>query len=339
LTELLNAPENSLALACVNALVKQESGLPSLLILHGASGVGKTRLLGALLDSWHQARSEDSTALLTGESYATDCSLADQQPNGWAELRLRFRGLNLLAIDDIHGMERNPLALKELAHILDELDAGGATIVITAKVAPGQWLGWPPRLVNRFLSGLSVKIDPPSLTTRRRYVLALSRQLGMGVTAEAVEALALASDGFRAINGWLPTLRLASVLERKSVDRAFVQSFLEKEASLRAPSLETIARAVAARFGVTLQDLKSSTRRATVVEPRHLAIYLARAYSGASYAVIGRFFGNRDTKTIRHACDVTARRLNEDPALLAVKEALCRNWQSIAVTNNDDHSL
>jgi chromosomal replication initiator protein len=89
-----------------------------------------------------------------------------------------------------------------------------------------------------------------------------------------------------------------------------------------APCIEAIAKAVAARFGVSLRELRSATRRAAVVGPRHLAIYLARIHTGRSFAAIGAYFGGRDPATIRHACAMAEARLAADPALAARVNAL-----------------
>ena len=87
-------------------------------------------------------------------------------------------------------------------------------------------------------------------------------------------------------------------------------------------SIESIARSVAARFGVRLGLLRGPSRRASVVAARHLAMHLARALTGSSFAAIGAYFGDRDPATVRHACRAAADRLAADPALAAVAAAI-----------------
>ena len=83
-------------------------------------------------------------------------------------------------------------------------------------------------------------------------------------------------------------------------------------------TIDTIAQGVARRFGVRLSVLRGPSRRALVVLARHLAMYLARTFTGSSFAAIGIYFGGRDSATVRHACKATALRLKTDPALAAV---------------------
>lgn len=87
-------------------------------------------------------------------------------------------------------------------------------------------------------------------------------------------------------------------------------------------TVETIAHAVASSFGVRLAVLRGSSRRSSVVAARHLAMYLARLHTDASFATIGTYFGNRDPATVRHACKAAVPRLDADPALAAAVASL-----------------
>lgn len=322
----LAGPENELAHASVLALARGDGEGISPLVLHGPSGVGKSRLLAGLVAERLLRRPESAVAHLGAEAFAAACAEAAGQPGGWAELRARFRRLDLFVLEDLHALERAPLALGELTHTLDALDEVGAAVAVSARVGPGQWSGWPSRLVNRLIGGLAVRIDPPGLASRRRYLLERARSRGVALTADAVEALAEAADGYRTLDGWLARLALTARLERRPLDRGLVAPFLADDASTPAPTIEQVARAVAMKFGVTLRDLRAITRRKTIVEPRHLAMHLARTVTGLSFQAIGAYFGGRDPATVRHACRMAADRLATDPALAAAVAALCRPW-------------
>src|SRR5206468_11527569 len=116
------------------------------------------------------------------EAFAAACAEAAGRRGGWAELRERFRGLDLFVLEDLHALERAPLALEELTHTLDALDEAGAAVAVSARAGPGQWSGWPRRLVNRLRGGLAVRIDPPGLAARRRYVHDQAARRGLALT-------------------------------------------------------------------------------------------------------------------------------------------------------------
>jgi chromosomal replication initiator protein len=290
--------------------------------------VGKSRLLAGLVGERLLRRPESAVAHLEAEAFAAACAEAMRQPGGWSELRARFRRLDLFVLEDLHALERAPLALEELAHTLDALDDAGAGVAVSARAGPGQWSGWPRRLVNRLMGGLAVRIDPPGLSSRRRYLLDRARARGISLAAEAVDSLAEAADGYRTLDGWLANLALTARLDRRPLDGRLVGPFLEDEGALPPLTIDAIARAIASRFGVPLRDLRSATRRKTIVAPRHLAMHLARTLTGQSFQSIGAYFGGRDTKTVRHACRMAAARLAADPALAAAVDSLRQRWRS-----------
>src|SRR5262249_50218199 len=167
------------------------------------SGVGKSRLLQGLVGERLLRIPGSSVAHLEAEAFAAACAVAARQPGGWAELRARFRAVDRFVLEDLHALERTPLALEELTHTLDALAGEGAAVAGSARVGPGQWRGWPSRLVSRLIGGLAVRVDPPGLTLRRRYLLDRARARGLAPAADAIEVLAEAADGYRTLDGWL----------------------------------------------------------------------------------------------------------------------------------------
>ncbi len=324
----LAGEENALALATVSSLARGQGEGLSPLVLHGPSGVGKSRLLSGLVAERLIRRPESAVAEIVGEAFAALCGEASDKPGGWSEIRARFRHVDLLAIDGLEALGRVPPSLDELCHTLDALEARGAVVALSSQTAPGLWIDWPSRLVNRLLGGLAVRVDPPGLASRRRYLLDRARAREIALTADAVDALADSADGYRTLDGWLARLALAARIEGRPLDWPLVEPFLADEATPSpAPSLETIARAVAARFGVTLRDLRGGARQPQYVEPRHLAMSLARSHTTLSFVAIGTYFGGRDPATVRHACKAAEARLASDPAVASVAQALAVSWQ------------
>lgn len=322
----LIGPENALAHAGVLALARGEAGF-SPLVVHGPAGVGKSRLLAGLVAEWLARRPESPVAHLGAETFAALCIEAAEASGGWAELRGRFRSLDLLVLEDLRGLERAPLALVELGHTLDALEEAGAAVGVSAREGPGQWSGWPARLVNRLVGGLAVRVDPPGASSRRRFLLERTRARHLSLTAEAVDALAEAADGYRTLDGWIARLALDARLAHRPIDRALAETLLAEDGAPGAVTIDEVARAVAARFGVVPRDLRSASRRRTLVGPRQLAMHLARDLTGLSFAAIGAYFGARDPATVRHSCRTAAGRLAADPALAAAVAALHRRWQ------------
>jgi chromosomal replication initiator protein len=324
----LIGPENALAHAGASAMARGETGGVSPLVVHGPAGSGKSRLLAGLVAERLLRRPESAVAHIEAEAFAAACAEASGRPGGWAEVRERFRRLDLFVIDDLQSLERAPWAMVELSHTLDALDEAGAAVAVAARSGPGQWVDWPSRLVNRLIGGLSVRLDPPSVESRRRYLLELARSRGLALPAEVLERMAEAADGYRTLDGWLSQLNLAAKVDRRPIGPDLVGPILEGDPVGDGPSIDAIARAVAAKFGLRLRDLRGPTRRAVVAEARHLAMHLARLLTPMSFRAIGDYFGGRDPATVRHACKAAADRLAADPALAASFSALARGLKS-----------
>ena len=62
-----------------------------------------------------------------------------------------------------------------------------------------------------------------------------------------------------------------------------------------------IIKLVAAEYHLKPSELKSNSRKQTIVLARGVGIYLSRILLGASFLKIGSYFGNRDHSTIMHA--------------------------------------
>lgn len=72
-------------------------------------------------------------------------------------------------------------------------------------------------------------------------------------------------------------------------------SFAEPE------QVRVIQNAVARRWGLNAEDLKSVTRSRDIALPRHIAIYLVRKHLHMSFSDIGKCFGRRDHTTVLYA--------------------------------------
>ncbi len=256
------------------------------------------------------------------------------------------------------------MARDELTYTLDALDDAGAIVAFSARSAPATWPKdeWPRRLLNRLSGGLVVKILPPGLASRRRYVLQNASRQGVAIHAEAVETLAQAADGYRTLDGWISRLALEARMKQgqpregragranqrssrpgqsssgsasasappstrslaRPLDVETVAAILAEETLLAGArvTIEAVAQRVAERFKVRLSVLRGPGRRASVVLVRHVAMYLARAFTGSSFATIGAYFGGRDAATVRHACKAAALRLQADPSLAAAVASL-----------------
>jgi chromosomal replication initiator protein len=154
-------------MAAAQAIARGEREGISPLVVHGPSGVGRSRLLTELVAERLLRQPGSSVAHLDSQTFTLACLEAAGEVAGacWSALRGRFRHVDLFVLGDLEGLQHGSLAQAELAHTLDVLDAAGSAVVISAQFAPGTWsrLEWLVRLVNRLLGSLAVWIAAPGL--------------------------------------------------------------------------------------------------------------------------------------------------------------------------------
>ena len=94
-----------------------------------------------------------------------------------------------------------------------------------------------------------------------------------------------------------------------------------------------IISTVASAYGLEREVLTGPSRRLRHVEPRMIAMALARAMASASLPRIGEFFGGRDHTSVLHALRKIEQRRQEEPDLdrdYRALELLCRQDQGAA---------
>ncbi len=85
---------------------------------------------------------------------------------------------------------------------------------------------------------------------------------------------------------------------------ASARDYIQEEENRLRSEAEKIAEVSARIYGVKVKELYEHTRRAPVVVPRQIAMYLLRTELGLSFPSIGQQF-NRDHTTVMHACNKT----------------------------------
>ena len=92
--------ENALAHSGVIALARGDDPGLSPLVVHGPSGVGKSRLMAGLVAETIARHPGAVVAHLAAEEFAAMCAEAASRRAGFSDLRERFRGLDLFVLDN-----------------------------------------------------------------------------------------------------------------------------------------------------------------------------------------------------------------------------------------------
>ncbi|MFV0443399.1 MAG: chromosomal replication initiator protein DnaA [Planctomycetaceae bacterium] len=293
------------------------------LYLYSGVGNGKTHLLEGIAKEIKRNFPALQVMYLTAENFINffTRALSERSLPGF---RQKFRGLDVLLVDDVDFFEGKKSTQEEFLHTLQQLESDGRQIVLTGDRHPRLLTRLCDELVTRFLSGLVCRVEAPSTEMRRSIVSRIARDRKLDISDRSLEFVATKfTNSVRELVGAMNTLAVWQSLHQKRIgvtNTREVLAHLERDC-LRIVRLDDIDKAVCGLFGVTSRDLKSDSRARTVTQPRMLAMYLARRMTTTAYSEIGRHYGDRNHSTVLAAERKIAKQVEENITIrLATEE-------------------
>jgi chromosomal replication initiator protein len=319
-------PSNRLAHAAALAVAEMPSQAYNPLFIYGPPGLGKTHLLHAVGNYVGAFGGGLAVRYATAEEF-TNAFLAALARRDLDEFKDRFRGVDVLLIDDVQFFERKARSEEELFHTFNALYDAGSQLVITCDRLPGDLGDLEDRLRERFAAGLVTDIERPDPATRLAILRKRAAHDGVAAADEALVLLAArVTTNVRALEGALIRLVAYGSLTGRELDAALAADVLDRLGLAltkpRATSVEAVQQAACAHFGLTLEELLSRSRAERVLWPRQAAMYLCKELTTQSLPTIGRAFGSRDHTTVLHACKRVAAHIATSPPAFADIEAL-----------------
>lgn len=303
LSEFITGPSTEIALtAC-----KQVAISPGLqfnpLYIHGAVGTGKSHLLEGICRQLRRSHPSLQVVFITAEGFANyfTQSLRDRT---LPSFRQKFRGVDLLLVDDIDFFESKRVFQEEFLHTLADLIDHRRQVVLTGDRHPRLLPKLGDDLISRMQSGLVCRLETPDAETRRRIVIAKAQRLDGEFAPEALDFIADRFTGsVRELEGALNCLQTYFTMTRKRITLGIARQVLAdlERDCLRIVRLADVERVVCQLFGLRPKDLKSDSRVRTLAQPRMLAMFLARKHTPSAYAEIGQHFGGRNHSTVMSA--------------------------------------
>ncbi|MDQ4064910.1 MAG: chromosomal replication initiator protein DnaA, partial [Actinomycetota bacterium] len=240
------------------------------------------------------------------------------------EFHRRYRVADLLLVDDIQFLEGKERTQEEFFHTFNAL-YGRSQLVISSDRAPKKIPALEERLRTRFEWGLITDIQPPDLETRLAILQKKSETEGLNVSAEAMAFIAeRIQTNIRELEGALIRVAAYASLTRAEPSAELAQSVLQSllpdggEAHVTPDLVMSVA---AEYFGVTPDEIRSSSRSRELVTARQMAMYLCRELTELSLPQIGKRFGGRDHSTVIYANNKVRQQMHENErAFEQVKE-------------------
>jgi chromosomal replication initiator protein len=324
---------NRLAHAAALTVAEMPAQAYNPLFICGPPGVGKTHLLSSIASLLLSHDPGLAVRCTTGEAFTNEFlqALSGRRTESF---KTHFREIDVLLVDDVQFLERKTRTEEEFFHTFNALYDAGRQVVLTSDRPPRDLQALEDRLRERFESGLVADMQPPDFATRLAILRKRAHHDHLELTDEStIELIAeRVRDNIRAIEGALIRVVAFSSLTGRTLTVELTREVLDglypaaqPPTDEERPSIGQIKAAACRHFGLTPQELLSTSRTVRVTWPRQVAMYLARELTDESLPAIGRQFGGRDHTTVMHACRRTASRIADDSSSREAVENLIEN--------------
>lgn len=334
-------PSNRLAVAGAKSVVECPGRKFNPLFIYGDTGVGKTHLLLAIANEFANrgASSPDEPPLkvvFTTAQAFTEKYVNALQNNKIEQFRREVRSADIWLLDDLQLLAGRDKTQEELFHTYNYLQQNSKQMVFVADRPPRELYQHDERLRSRFESGLIADVVAPDTETRIAILKRRAEDESQEVPFEVCEFLSINVPGntrvlIGAFTKVLAQASFTSVPVTLGLAEEIVRAHYPPETPRR-HTFDNLLQEVCTYFDIPRREVLGHSRRAELTRPRHIAIYLCRRLTGASWKRLGEWFGGRDHTSMIHAHRRIAEGLTKDLELKADVDNLLRKL------GGDDHS-
>jgi chromosomal replication initiator protein len=270
--------------------------------LFSDTGLGKSHLSQAVGN--HLRLQEPSTRVqyATAEQFANEMILSLKK-DCIESFKQKFRtGCDVLIMERVEFLSGKEKIQSELVCTLDELLNRGKKILCTGNAYPKDIPRLSSELRSRLGGVLVAPLERPDFKTRVEIVQRKARYENVRIPTEVMEFLAgrITHDVRQlesCVVGILAKSNILGVPLTITLAEEVTKTMLDHLPKL---TVEHIQQVVCSSYQLTLEELRSPSRRKELVNARKIGMYLCRNYTAESLATIGKAF-SRTHSSVLHA--------------------------------------
>lgn len=186
--------------------------------IYGSSGCGKTHLINAIgktcTEKYPQKHVMYVSAIEFKKQY-TD-SVYQNTTNDLIEF---YQSIDVLIVDDIQEWANAPKTLETFIQIFNHLISSGKQVILASDRAPVKLQGVKKKILSRFVSGLVVEIEKPTVQLCKDILYVKCKQDGLKIPIEVADYIAnTVNDSVFKLEGVINTLMTYSSVNNVNID-------------------------------------------------------------------------------------------------------------------------
>ena len=325
---------NRFAQATALAVAENPGKMYNPLFIYGNSGLGKTHLMHSI-GNYIVQNTNKRVLYVTSETFVSDflgLNRKNSESTNFEKtdaFKDKYRNIDVLIIDDIQFLGNAPKSQEEFFHTFNTLFDNKKQIIISSDNSPEDLKNLEERLKTRFSWGLKVNIFPPDNELRKKILRnkIVNMNFAQHISDDVIEFIAnTCQSDVRNLEGALTRVcAYATIFFEEEITIELAREALKgtvHNATSMTNDIMKIQRVVADYYNITVEDLKSKKRVATIAFPRHIAIYLSRQLTDESFPKIGMEFGARDHSTVMSSCERIENELKTNKQLEQILEEI-----------------
>ncbi|MDA8105988.1 MAG: chromosomal replication initiator protein DnaA [Nitrospiraceae bacterium] len=306
---------NQFAHAAAIAVAESPGKTYNPLFIYGGVGLGKTHLMNAIGNKVLDSRSDFSVLYVSSEQFTNEV-VSSLRHDKMAELKEKYRNLDLLLLDDVQFIAKKTATQEEFFYTFNALYEKQKQIVISCDRPPREISEVTDRLRSRFNMGLIADIQPPDIETKLAIIYKKAEMMALKKIPEEV-ANFLASkirSNIRELEGCLIRIAAQASLTGEEINLETTKKVLKDiiHDDERPVTVEVVQKIVCDFYNISLADIKAKRRTKDIALPRQVAMYLSKQVTGSSLSDIGKHFGGKDHATVIYACKQIEERRAKD---------------------------
>lgn len=330
-SSLITGNSNKIAYAAAKAVSEKPGEVYMPLFIQGRTGLGKTHLAQAVGREVLERYSNKKVIYTTSEGFLNDMVKSIREGKNM-EFRQKYRSVDVLIIDDIQLISKWVETQNEFFNTYNELHNSGKQIILISDRTPDRIDGLEPRLKSRFQGGIVVEIVPADYEMRMAILEKKLVEFGIDLPSDITDYIAREiKDNIRELEGALQKVSLYNSMKEENLTVDETAKIIGRDPKSKRDKIkpQSVFKAVAREFDVTIKDIKGPRRTADVAFARQICMYILRNELDYKLERIAELLNRKDHTTVIHAIDKIDSKKRVDEAFREQIENIIRHLNTI----------